>query len=343
MIKRFIVFTPILFLSKAKPYAYQIVRLKLKMIKWLIRPVTLRIRNYLVDVLTQALQLHQTQLQSQIDRIERYSLKASRQFAINYDHETTIIRTELGFIAFASDVPILGLLLEDDLETGTRRFIQKYLKPGNVFVDVGANMGIHTLAAASVMQNQGKIYAFEPLEETARLLKKTALFNTHLDIIEIHTAAVSNRTGYQKLFLAKTSGLHSLFPLTGAYAEDVPPIEVPVVKLDDVLNNITVDLIKIDAEGSEVNILEGAQSIIRKNLDIGLIVEFFPPHLARAGHTVKSWLAHFQELGLHCRVVNWTTGTLEEISQAQLEALTGTVNLFFARPNSRAWHKADLG
>jgi FkbM family methyltransferase len=244
MIKRFVIFTPLLFLlSKIKSYAHQIVWLPLKTIKWLIRPVMLRIRNYLVNVSVQTLQLHQRELQSQIDRIERYSLKASRQFAINYDHETMIVRTELGFIAFASDVPILGSLLEDDLEIGTRRLIQKYLKPGNVFVDVGANMGIHTLAAANVMQKQGKIYAFEPHEETARLLKKTALFNSHLDIIEIHTAAVSNRTGYQKLFLAKTSGLHSLFPLTGAYAENVPPIEVPVVKLDDVLNN-TVDLIK---------------------------------------------------------------------------------------------------
>ena len=70
-----------------------------------------------------------------------------------------------------------------------------------MFIDVGANIGLHTLAAARAMQGLGRIVAFEPCEPTKRLLEKTVGLNGFSGIVDIHQAAVSSRTGRQQLLL----------------------------------------------------------------------------------------------------------------------------------------------
>ena len=279
-----------------------------------------------------------------LERIEQYALASARRVAIHCGPGEILVRTEVGYILCSpSDHAVLACLLDSgDLERGTRYLLQNFLKPNNVFIDIGANLGMHTLAAARAMHGQGRIIAFEPFEPTQRLLTKSIWMNGFSEMTEIHQSAVSNRSGHQSLFLGASSGHHSLFQLTAASSLASQPVNVPIVRLDDVVPNSTlVDLIKIDVEGAELNVLESAKSLIASNPSIALIVEFGFAHLARTGHTTKDWLTAFHDLGLVYRAINADTGQLEEWTAAQLEAVD-SINLFFARPKSIAWAKAGV-
>lgn len=288
-------------------------------------------------------------LQSQIDmvktiltRVEQYSLTTARRVAISCGEGEILIRTDIGYVVCSvEDRALLACLIESgELEPGTRQLIQRFLHPGNIFVDVGANIGMHTLAAAHALKGTGKIIAFEPFEPTANLLRKSVLINGFSKVIEIHQVAVSNMKGLQKLFLGETSGHHSLFPLNSLKSEQ-NPIEVPIVTLADMLPKQRIDLIKIDVEGAELEVIEGGKVVIVDNPDIALIVEFGRSHLKRTKHTVQQWLKSFEDLDLCYKVINEVTGVLEDYSLEQLENRE-SANLFFARKNSSAWEKAAV-
>ena len=293
------------------------------------------------ESLWQALQIRNDALVSRLDRIEQYSGAAARRVVVNCDDGEVLVRTEIGYvICAANDHSLLAELIENgQLEVGTRLLIQKFLKPGDFYVDVGANVGMHTLAAARAMQGQGKIIAFEPFELTKRLLEKSLSMNGFSNITEVHQAAVSKTSGYQNLYLGAGSGLHSLFP------QDTPrnvfqvTVEVPLVRLDEIIPpSQKIDLLRIDAEGAELDVIQGGTSLIGGNPDIALIVEFGPSHLCRTGHTPKEWFEAFTMLGFNFRVINPSSGVLENWSVEQLEQVY-SVNLFFAREDSQAWRR----
>ena len=276
-----------------------------------------------------------------LDLIEQYSAVTARRVAMICVAGEVLVKTEVGFLlCAATDHVLLSCLLETgELERGTRILIQKYLRPGNVFIDVGANVGMHTLAAARAMQGQGKIIAFEPFEPTMRMLEKSIWMNGFSSMTEIHQAAVSNAAGRQQLFIGATSGHHSLFALEPSPNNAQGPVEVPLVRLDSVIAaGQRIDLMKIDAEGAELEVIEGAISLIADNPEIALIVEFGPSHLRRTGRTPSQWLDSFNQLGLYYRVINNESGALEKWSLDALE-LVESVNLFFARPESPAWER----
>jgi FkbM family methyltransferase len=294
-----------------------------------------------LGMLRQELQIRNDALVPRLDRIEQYSYATARRVAITCDSGEVLVRTEVGFVlCAATDHAMLACLVDTgELELGTRLLIQKFLKPGDVYVDVGANIGMHVLAAARAMQGQGKIIAFEPFEPTKRMLEKTVRMNGFSDMTEIHQAAVSNVSGRQNLYLGVASGHHSLFKLDTSEDISKRPVEVALVRMDEVMpSKQRINLLKIDAEGAELDVVESSASLIRNNPDIALIVEFGPSHLRRTGHTPKQWLGTFTKLGLNYQVINVYSGTLEAWPIEQLEQVD-SVNLFFSRDNSQAWSR----
>ncbi len=284
-------------------------------------------------------------LESQLTRVEGYAYASARRVSVACGPTEVLVRTAVGYVlCAATDAALISSLLETgELESGTRLLIQKIIQPGNTFIDVGANVGMHTLAAAIAMQGQGRIIAFEPFPTTHDLLRKTIWMNGYAGIAETCQAAVSNHDGVQALFLGATSGHHSLFQLPAVNVPAAPPVEVPLVRLDTVLNaDIKVDLIKIDVEGAELDVLESARSIILNNPDIALIVEFGFSHLQRTGHLTAAWLKPFEEMGLCFRAIEATSGATLDWTMQDLEKVS-SVNLLFARPESTVWARVGDG
>lgn len=327
-------------------------------LKPLLQPVAGRLRAYLIGGLRQDLQqeiqrasnatVREIQRASdalipRLDRIESYSYATARRVAVNCGAEEVMVRTEVGFVLCSpTDYLLLACLIDSgELELGTRLLIQKILKPDDVYVDVGANIGMHVLAAAKAMQGKGKIIAFEPYGPTKKMLEKSVWINGFSDITEIHEAAVSNVAVQQKLYLGSTSGHHSLFDLGEAAGLSKDVVDVQLVRLDGILSaEQKIDLLKIDVEGAELEVVESAAPFIAANHDIALIVEFGPSHLRRIGHTSKQWFEAFAQYDLCYQVINSLTGELEDWAWEEIEAVE-SINIFFAHRNSSAWLKCN--
>lgn len=278
----------------------------------------------------------------QLDRIENYALAAARRTAVWLGDKRILLRTNVGYVVSSvSDPALLSCLLENgELEPGTRQIIERIIKPGMTFIDAGANIGLHTLAAGRAMQGAGKIVAFEPYGPTRELLSESVFMNGLSDIVEIHEAAVSTKSGIQSLHLGKVSGHHSLYPLGDNGSADGTSVPVRLVSLAEVISAGTrVDLIKIDVEGAELDVLHSARPFIESNPEIALIVEFGPSHLERTGCSVENWFAAFAEMGFVYQEIDSLEGTLSEIEQRRL-AQVASANLFFARPGANIWKQA---
>ena len=279
----------------------------------------------------------------QLDRVERYAMASARRVAVSCG-DAILVRTDLGYVVCppGDHAAVAGLVEEGEIERGTRLLIERLIAPGDLFVDVGANLGLHTLAACRMLAGRGGVVAFEPFEPTVQFLRRTLWINGVSGLVDVHHAAVGCRPGRQRLYLGPTGGHHSLFPLSlPPGADDSPSVEVPVVTLDEAVGSRPVAAIKIDVEGAELEVLSGARLLIERNRDVAIIAELAPRHLTRAGVSTADWFAAFGRLGLVYRRVDEETGELIPGPVEGPEPLPfSSANILFSRPGSRAWARA---
>jgi FkbM family methyltransferase len=307
-------------------------------------PIAAALRRYLTAPVQEEMQTLRAKLQGEIrTQVAELAARLDRRVMVVCGPDEVLVRSDVGYVLCAPrDYALVTGLLEGDLERGTRLLIQKLLGPGDVFIDVGANIGLHTLAAARAIQGVGRIVAFEPCEPTKRLLEKTVGLNGFSGMVDIHQAAVSSRSGRQQLLLEATNDHHGLSSVSRPADMHRAPVDVNCVTLDEfTASNPVVTLIRIDAHGAELDVLGGSGSLIRQNEDVALMVKFGPAHLRRAGHTTRDWLSHFEALGLAYRVINNETGVPESWSEETLDRVE-SVDLLFARPGVEVWQKAEM-
>jgi FkbM family methyltransferase len=141
-------------------------------------------------------------------------------------------------------------------------FMEHYLRPGDGFIDVGANIGVYTLLAASLVGETGRVEAFEPgLKVLVRLKENVAL--NHLSTASIHAAAVGNVQGSIRL-TRDLDTMNRVF--TGPFEDkgtSKTTVAVPCVRLDDVLPDRVYAMGKMDIEGAEPLALQGAQGMLK--------------------------------------------------------------------------------
>lgn len=155
-----------------------------------------------------------------------------------------------------------GVYLYGDAIEPELASLQYFLKPGCVFVDIGANVGVYTLKAAKEVGNDGLVVAIEPFIDTAcRLLKNVRTNGYHN--VRIRNFCVGQNTAQAQLYLNK--GKPNSFGLL--QVGDAESISILCVSLDDICHWEGIgrlDYLKIDAEGVEAQILDGgAQAVGR--------------------------------------------------------------------------------
>jgi len=156
-------------------------------------------------------------------------------------------------------------LMHGNFENTETRFVQKFLRTGMTVVDVGAHHGLYTLLASKGVGRCGKVIAFEPSPRERRRLLRHIRVNACWNVA-VEACALGDEVGEADLFVVEgwSDWCNSLRP--PAVTERTKPIRVGVERLDDVLWRLqvdAVDFIKLDAEGAELSVLQGARELLR--------------------------------------------------------------------------------
>lgn len=160
-----------------------------------------------------------------------------------------------------------GLCSGGEFEPAELKFVSRILTSDSVFLDVGANVGIFSLLASKIAIS-GKIIAFEPATETFELLCRNVELNEARNAVA-YRVALSNSAGEAKLNLNAPGkdGLNTLGRPSHPSCEPVGTETVPTTTIDEFLRaqSLThVDAMKVDVEGAELFVLQGAENLLRQ-------------------------------------------------------------------------------
>ena len=175
------------------------------------------------------------------------------------------------------------------------RLFESLLQSGMVFVDVGAHVGYYTLLGARRVLPNGRVYAFEPAPDSFRALTRNIAQNGFSNVTA-EPMAVSRASGSAIFTLSECdSASHSLARSLHAGRQ----IEVPTISLDDYFagREAKLGVVKIDAEGAELAILEGMQQILARNPELILFTELYPAAMDAFGSSPVAYLEKLQEAG----------------------------------------------
>lgn len=157
-------------------------------------------------------------------------------------------------------------------EKGTLDFIKKNLSEGEVFFDIGANIGLMSIFSSYCVGKTGKVYAFEANPETAKLLQYNIELNK-INNITIIDKAAGNATGKIKIYnnwAVNRGGATLIKP-----KQETDSFEVDLIKIDAITeyDSMNIGMIKIDVEGFEMDVLRGLEKILQKSNAPKLIIE----------------------------------------------------------------------
>lgn len=142
-------------------------------------------------------------------------------------------------------------------------WLRQWLPPGSIMIDIGANIGDWSLPAAYAVGSLGRIIAVEPIPRMAEALRKTFGIN-HLVQAKVVETALSAQAGKASFSIERENSGGSRL---GGHAASHDVIEVAVTTLDALVAQERlprVDFIKIDVEGHEPDVLEGARETLRQ-------------------------------------------------------------------------------
>lgn len=206
--------------------------------------------------------------------------------------------------------------------------LRRLLKPGDTFVDAGANVGVYSLAAAAAVGPTGRVIACEPAPGTMQLLRQSVALN-EAHWVELHQTALSDHHGTAEFVTFEPgSALSSFAPKRRTAGNS---ITVPVISLDELVAGRTDDvaLVKIDVEGAELQVVRGAEQLFSTHKP-PIIVELEPEHLRRQGADVEEFTAFFTRLGYRAYRITDKGDVGHQIPLPWSRPGTGEPNLFLA-------------
>ena len=150
-------------------------------------------------------------------------------------------------------------------EPGVQQAMQELLRPGMTFWDVGAHVGLFTILGARLVGREGRVHAFEPVEENRRRLL-AAVEKNGCENVTVHEVALSSAPGEALLYPHESSAMWSLAGEGGTgftvRCETLDSLELP-----------PPDVVKVDAEGVELEVVRGGRRLLEE-AGPTLVVEF---------------------------------------------------------------------
>jgi FkbM family methyltransferase len=209
------------------------------------------------------------------------------------------------------------LLINKTWEAYETAQFKKNIKAGDTVVDLGAHIGYYTLLAAKCVGKQGKVYAFEPDPHNFSLLKKNITVNGFQNVILVNKA-VSDANRKTKLYLSeRNKGDHRLYNSN----DKRKSITVDTITLDSYfkqLDNPSIDLIKIDIQGSEMKAIQGSEKILKENKHLIIFTELSPIGFQLIGASASEYLSLLVKNKFSIHEINEKNKTTKPIKMNEL-------------------------
>jgi FkbM family methyltransferase len=215
-------------------------------------------------------------------------------------------------------------------ELDTLRLLRGLLKPGDHFVDCGANIGYFTFAAARCVGASGRVDAFEPDPLNRARLEAHLAANGSPANVRVHAVALSEAAGEATLYhpadASRNHGEASLFAPAGGTATTA--YEVATARLDAMLDH-PPQLIKMDIEGAELTALKGMTALLRAAAPPALVIEHNPESAASAGFRAGDLLRYLNQCQPRYRAywAGWRLGKPK--SADDIDAITRQGNILY--------------
>lgn len=207
-----------------------------------------------------------------------------------------LVELEIGFDTTIKLPRKLHRIFQNFEPLSVKKFSQA-LKPGGVFVDIGANFGYYSAIASKLVASKGKVFAFEASPQTLDILRMNL---ANCQNVEIIPKAVSDTSGVIKFFHTPdfvNSGSVANPPFQEA--AHVDEFNVAAVTIDEQLpEDCQVDFLKIDIQGDDIKALKGARKVIERSPNIQVLVEWAPTWMINAGFRMEELPELLIDLGL---------------------------------------------
>lgn len=203
-------------------------------------------------------------------------------------------------IRLFGDSELCRLIYYRHFEALERDFLIRFLRPGDTFVDVGANIGLFSLIAARCVEPGGRVFAFEPTAMTYDRLTDNVRLNglANVDCIK---RALSDGCGRLQLMRASGGfdGWNSLARPVMGEASEAEEVEVirwdQYAKQHDLAGSVT--MMKIDVEGWESRVLAGGEEVLMRPDAPVLQVEFTDDAAEAAGTSCRELYQRLEAYG----------------------------------------------
>jgi FkbM family methyltransferase len=211
-------------------------------------------------------------------------------------------------------------LRDGNPETHESALIERALRPGMTVVDVGANHGMFSLEAAHLIGREGVIHAFEPTPTTLAILRQNLAANA-LASVKVFACGLGAAPGTAQLRVHREySGLNTLAARDVTWnrrtlrADQI--IDVPITTLDlhcagEGMDRI--DFLKIDVEGFELSVLQGARRLLQTRRIDQILLEIGDQTCATAGVEPIEVLAELESLGYQLHAISPRGEVLERV------------------------------
>jgi FkbM family methyltransferase len=139
--------------------------------------------------------------------------------------------------------------------------LRKWVAPEAIVLDVGAHIGVHAIYIARLMENRGRVYAFEAWPDNFRQLQENAALNQAHAVQPVPLAVTAASTTVS-LSQGRTSGMHHISRSGEAFS-----VVANGIDLDSFCNSneVTPSLLLVDVEGNESDVLEGARAVLSQH------------------------------------------------------------------------------
>jgi FkbM family methyltransferase len=220
-----------------------------------------------------------------------------------------------------ADVHVSAAIARNGIwEPRETQFLLDTLRPGDVFVDVGANIGYFSLLASRRVGPTGAVLAFEPEAANYALLEANCRLNA-CENIRSFPVALGEENASGTIYLnERNRGDHSLYPARQGRAGQ----EVTIVNGSRLIaaTHPRVNCIKIDTQGAECDVVRGLGELIAASArDLIMIIEFSPMHLRNAGTSGRILLDLLAGHDWRMYLMDDDTGGLLPVTAAQVRSL----------------------